>query len=118
MGSVWGWTFARVAGQCFNRSVLATCHCATTYFFNCDTEYFYVFSAHEILPATIFMFWMLAVGMVDNVLKPFLLGRGLDLPIAVVFVGAIGGMIYSGVIGLFVGAVALGYKLFLSWLKE
>lgn len=80
----------------------------------------YVFSAHETLPATIFMFWMLAVGMVDNVLKPFLLGRGLDLPMAVVFVGAIGGMIYSGVIGLFVGAVvlALGYKLFLSWLKE
>lgn len=80
----------------------------------------YVFSAHETLPATVFMLWMLAVGLIDNVLKPFLLGRGLDLPMAVVFIGAIGGMIYSGVIGLFVGAVvlALGYKLFLAWLQE
>jgi Predicted permease len=78
----------------------------------------YVFSASETLPATMFMVWMLVVGSIDNVLKPFLLGRGLDLPMAVVFFGAIGGMIYSGVIGLFVGAVvlALGYKLFLSWL--
>jgi len=63
---------------------------------------------------------MLGVGLIDNVLKPFLLGRGLDLPMAVVFIGAIGGMLFSGVIGLFVGAVvlALGYKLFISWLND
>jgi len=80
----------------------------------------YVFSSHETLPATVFMVWMLGVGAIDNVLKPILMGRGLDLPMAVVFVGAIGGMIFSGIIGLFVGAVvlALGYKLFLSWLKQ
>ena len=63
---------------------------------------------------------MIGVSLIDNVLKPLLMGRGLDLPMAVVFVGAIGGMLFSGIIGLFVGAVilALGYKLFLSWLKE
>jgi len=68
----------------------------------------------------VFMVWMIGVGLIDNVLKPFLLGRGLDLPMAVVFIGAIGGMLFSGVIGLFVGAVvlALGYKLFISWLND
>ncbi len=80
----------------------------------------YVFSTHETSTSIVFMIWMLAVGLLDNVLKPFLLGRGVDLPMAVVFIGAIGGMIFSGIIGLFVGAVvlALGYKLFLSWLTE
>lgn len=80
----------------------------------------YVFSINETLPATVFMAWMLGVGSIDNVLKPILMGRGLDLPMAVVFVGAIGGMLFSGIIGLFVGAVvlALGYKLFLTWLNK
>jgi predicted PurR-regulated permease PerM len=38
----------------------------------------------------------------------------------VIFVGAIGGFLSSGIIGLFLGAVvlAVGYKLFLSWLKQ
>ncbi|MDO8940731.1 MAG: AI-2E family transporter, partial [Methylicorpusculum sp.] len=62
---------------------------------------------------------LLGVGFIDNILKPILMGRGLDLPMIIVFIGAIGGMLFSGIIGLFVGAVvlALGYKLFISWLK-
>jgi predicted PurR-regulated permease PerM len=53
------------------------------------------------------------------VLKPLLLGRGLEVPMVVIFVGALGGMIASGIIGLFVGAIllALGYKVFLAWLE-
>jgi predicted PurR-regulated permease PerM len=49
-----------------------------------------------------------------------LLGRGLDTPMLVVLLGAIGGMITSGIIGLFVGAVVLsvGYKLFQAWLES
>ncbi|MGZ5523589.1 MAG: AI-2E family transporter [Methylomonas sp.] len=80
----------------------------------------YIFSVDEPLFATLFMIWMLGVGSIDNILKPILMGVGLDLPMAVVFIGAIGGMIFSGVIGLFVGAVvlALGYKLFLYWLNR
>ena len=78
----------------------------------------YVFSEHSALFAGVFMVWTLAVGSLDNILKPLLMGRGIDLPMLVIFIGAIGGMAYSGIIGLFVGAVilALGYKLFLSWL--
>jgi predicted PurR-regulated permease PerM len=48
------------------------------------------------------------------------MGRGVDVPMLVIFIGAIGGFIASGIIGLFVGAIilALGYKLFLLWLNE
>jgi predicted PurR-regulated permease PerM len=48
------------------------------------------------------------------------MGRGVDVPMLVIFIGAIGGFILSGIIGLFVGAIifALGYKLFLAWLNE
>jgi predicted PurR-regulated permease PerM len=57
--------------------------------------------------------------VIDNVLKPFLLGRGAPVPMLVVFLGAIGGFIGFGIIGLFLGAVipALGYDLFLVWLN-
>jgi predicted PurR-regulated permease PerM len=52
-------------------------------------------------------------------LKPLVLGRGSRVPTLVIVVGAIGGMISSGIIGLFVGAVVLGvgYELFVAWVK-
>jgi predicted PurR-regulated permease PerM len=79
----------------------------------------YVFSTHDSLPAILFLVWTIIVIFTDNVLKPLLLGRGLDVPMLVIFVGALGGMITSGIIGLFVGAIllALGYKIFLAWLE-
>jgi predicted PurR-regulated permease PerM len=47
------------------------------------------------------------------------MGRGLDVPIAVILVGTIGGMLASGIVGMFVGAVvlAVGYKLLTAWLQ-
>ena len=80
----------------------------------------YVFSASTTGPAIAFMVWSLLVGVSDSFLKPMLLGRGLDTPMLVILLGAIGGMILSGIIGLFVGAVvlAVGYELFMLWLNE
>jgi predicted PurR-regulated permease PerM len=80
----------------------------------------YVFTITTTVPAVIFMIWSLLVGVSDSFLKPLLLGRGLDIPMLVILLGAIGGMILSGIIGLFVGAVvlAVGYKLFMLWLNE
>ena len=68
----------------------------------------------------IFLVWCLVVALVDNFLKPLLLGRGVAVPMAVVFLGAIGGFVALGLIGLFVGAIVLsvGYKLFLAWLDQ
>jgi predicted PurR-regulated permease PerM len=78
----------------------------------------YVFVVASTTKAVIFLIWCAFVGLMDNVLKPLLLGRGVEVPIAIVFLGAIGGFISMGIIGLFIGAIVLsvGYKLFLAWL--
>jgi predicted PurR-regulated permease PerM len=80
----------------------------------------YMFAISGVTKAIIFLVWCLIVALIDNVLKPLLLGRGVAVPIAVVFIGAIGGFVAIGIIGLFVGAIVLsvGYKLFLVWLRS
>jgi predicted PurR-regulated permease PerM len=77
----------------------------------------FVFATAATTKAVIFLIWCVVVGLLDNVLKPLLLGRGAAVPTAVVFLGAIGGFVAMGIIGLFVGAIVLsvGYKLFLAW---
>ncbi|RLA73220.1 MAG: AI-2E family transporter [Epsilonproteobacteria bacterium] len=79
----------------------------------------YVFSYADTTPATIFAVYAVIVSASDGFLKPLLLGRGVDIPMLVILLGAIGGMILSGILGLFVGAVglALAYKLFMAWLE-
>lgn len=56
-------------------------------------------------------------GMLDNVLKPLLLGRGVDAPMVVILLGALGGLATHGLLGMFVGAtlLALGYQIFMWW---
>lgn len=80
----------------------------------------YVFTRDSTPVAVAFLIWSVFVGLIDNVLKPILLGRGAQVPMLVVFVGAIGGFLSSGILGLFIGAVvlALGYQLFVAWLSE
>jgi len=80
----------------------------------------YVFSYADTTPATIFAIYAVVVSMSDGFLKPLLLGRGVDIPMLVILLGAIGGMILSGILGLFIGAVglALAYKLFMVWLDD
>jgi len=58
-------------------------------------------------------------GMLDNVLKPILLGRGVDAPMVVILLGALGGLATHGLLGMFVGAtlLALGYQIFMWWVK-
>ena len=67
-----------------------------------------------------FSIYTFIAGLADNVLKPLLLGRGLDVPMPVIFIGAIGGMVTSGIIGLFIGPVVLGvsYQLFWQWVNQ
>jgi predicted PurR-regulated permease PerM len=87
------------------------------------------------LPAIVWIWWsgnygtgaaithtvvLLLAGMVDNVLKPLMLGRGVDAPMPVVLLGALGGMATSGILGMFVGAtlLALGYQIFMGWVAS
>ena len=63
---------------------------------------------------------LLVAGMADNVLKPLMLGRGVNVPMPVILVGALGGMAATGIVGMFVGAtlLALAYQVFMAWVKE
>ncbi len=64
--------------------------------------------------------WCMAIGLIDNILKPILFGRGVDVPMLVIFMGALGGMLMMGIVGLFLGSVvlAVGFQLFKAWLAE
>jgi len=63
---------------------------------------------------------LLVVGLADNVLKPLMLGRGVDVPMPVMLLGALGGMATGGILGMFVGATlfALGHQIFMGWVSE
>ncbi|MCX5496460.1 AI-2E family transporter [Kaistia dalseonensis] len=80
----------------------------------------YVFATEATGTAVVFAVWTLVAGLSDNVLKPMMLGRGLEVPMPVILVGVIGGMISEGLIGLFVGPVllAVAYVLLMEWLRQ
>jgi predicted PurR-regulated permease PerM len=84
------------------------------------------------LPAIIYIWWsgdyttaaavtntvlLVIAGTIDNVLKPLMLGRGVDAPMPVVLLGALGGLASAGILGMFVGAtlLTLGYQIFMAW---
>ena len=69
------------------------------------------------LPLTIYL---LIVGLADNVLKPMLMGRGLNTPMLVIFIGVLGGMLAHGILGLFVGPIILAvtWELMMAWIRE
>lgn len=78
----------------------------------------YAFASFSTTHAVIFLIWCTFVGVIDNVLKPILLGRSSKVPMLVVFLGVLGGFVMMRIIGLFVGAIILsvGYKLLIAWL--
>lgn len=80
----------------------------------------WLFAFKEPFPAVLWSIYLLVAGALDNVLKPILMGRGASVPMLVIFLGAIGGFIVYGFLGLFLGAIilSLGYKLYLTWLNE
>jgi predicted PurR-regulated permease PerM len=80
----------------------------------------YMFAISTVAKALIFLAWCVMVGLVDSVLKPIMMGRGVAVPLVVVFLGALGGFAAWGFIGMFLGAIVLsvGYKLFRTWLDQ
>ncbi len=74
----------------------------------------YVFSYANTTAAIVFTIWTIAWCLADNILKPILLGKGVGVPMLVILMGAMGGMMLGGLVGLFVGAVvlALAYKIY------
>ncbi|WP_120511761.1 AI-2E family transporter [Photobacterium salinisoli] len=79
----------------------------------------YMYLTQDATTATLFTVWVVIGSLSDNVLKPMLMGRGVAVPMPVILIGAIGGMLYYGMTGLFLGAVilAIWYELFVFWIK-
>ena len=80
----------------------------------------YVFATEATQAAIIFLAWNIVVGLSDNILRPLMLGRGLNVPMPVILMGVIGGVIVDGLLGLFIGPVllAVGYVLLVEWLQQ
>jgi predicted PurR-regulated permease PerM len=64
--------------------------------------------------------WMVFVGTMDNVVRPWLIQRGADLPLLLIFAGVIGGLFAFGLVGIFIGPVVLAvtYTLVKVWMAE
>jgi predicted PurR-regulated permease PerM len=69
---------------------------------------------------TALLVWTVVLGALDNVLRPFLIRKGADLPLLLIIAGVIGGLLAFGIVGLFVGPVvlAVAYTLFRQWMRE
>lgn len=82
--------------------------------------YIWTMGNHDTLMSVVYTVVLILAGSVDNVLKPLLLGRGVDAPMPVILLGALGGMATAGILGMFVGAVllALGYQIFMGWVDD
>lgn len=78
------------------------------------------FSISDTTPAIIFSIYCIVVGLLDNFLKPMLLGKGLQTPMIVILIGTIGGMLLHGIIGLFLGAIVLAvmYRIYQYWVNS
>jgi predicted PurR-regulated permease PerM len=79
----------------------------------------FIWSTADTTTAILLTIWMLFIGIIDNILKPLMMGIGAPAPMLIVFMGTIGGFIFNGFIGLFTGAIVLtlGYQLAMGWLK-
>ncbi len=79
----------------------------------------YMFMTGDVLAATLLTVWMVFISLIDNVIKPIVMGRKAPAPTIVIFLGAIGGFMLNGIIGLFLGAVilTLGYNIFIWWVN-
>ena len=80
----------------------------------------YVFAHNDsTVIAIVFTVWSIIVSISDGFLKPMFLGRGVDVPMPVILIGAIGGMIAHGILGLFIGAIvlAVGYMMYQAWMQ-
>ncbi len=80
----------------------------------------YGFSSLGETQAIIFLVLNIIIGFSDTILKKIFMGRGVDVPVIVLLLGAIGGMMLSGIIGLFLGAVILSltYKVYQSLIAQ
>lgn len=74
----------------------------------------------ETAPALLFTAYMVPVNLLDNLLRPLVMGRGLKTPILVILIGVIGGTLAYGITGLFLGPIVLAviWELMVAWIRD
>ncbi|MDJ0729886.1 MAG: AI-2E family transporter [Crocosphaera sp.] len=80
----------------------------------------FAWSTMGTLTALLFTIWMVPCTLVDNILKPILMSKGLPVPTIVILIGVLGGTLVHGILGLFIGPVilSLGYELLVAWVNQ
>lgn len=80
----------------------------------------YAWSSLATVTALLFTLWIIPMTLLDNLLRPILMARGLPVPMPVILLGVLGGTLAHGLVGLFVGPVvlSLGYELVRGWVRE
>ena len=74
----------------------------------------------ETSTALLFTAYMIPVSLLDNILRPLVMGRGLDTPMLIILLGVLGGTIAYGISGLFLGPIVLAviWQLMVAWISE
>ena len=67
----------------------------------------WLYSTGHAVMGTVLLIWSIPVIAMDNVLRPILIRRGVELPMLLIIAGVVGGLVAFGVLGLFVGPVVL-----------
>jgi predicted PurR-regulated permease PerM len=80
----------------------------------------WIWATKDFALALLLTVYLVIVGLADNVLKPMLMGRGLNTPMLVIFIGVLGGTIAHGIVGLFVGPIilAVAWELMMAWIRD
>jgi predicted PurR-regulated permease PerM len=80
----------------------------------------WIWTAKDFTTALLLTLFLAVVGVIDNVLKPLVMGRGLTTPTLVIFIGVIGGTLAHGIVGLFIGPIILAvvWDLTSAWIRS
>jgi predicted PurR-regulated permease PerM len=80
----------------------------------------WVWTVKEPGAAVLITIYLVLVGLSDNAIKPFLMGRGMSTPVLVIFMGVLGGTLAHGIVGLFVGPIilAVAWELLVVWSRH
>jgi predicted PurR-regulated permease PerM len=80
----------------------------------------WIWTAKDFTTALLLTLFLVVVGLIDNVLKPLVMGRGLTTPTLVIFIGVVGGTLAHGIVGLFIGPIILAvvWELTSAWIRD
>jgi len=80
----------------------------------------WIWTDKDFTTALLLTLFLCLVGVLDNILKPLVMGRGLTTPTLVIFVGVIGGTLAHGIVGLFIGPIilSLAWELTVAWIRS